>query len=271
MKEESGEAAPTISTQANTDNTQANIEKPAAPVRKPVKVRKEDKAVEPLHGLVYRLMYGSYGILFRYGGLKVHGIENVPMKGRVIIAPNHASLFDPPLVGCTVPRPVTTMGKAELFEKKTFGLRILGWIIRRMGSFPVKRGAPDRRALRMAMKVLQDEEALVIFPEGTRTRTGELGPPEHGVALIAHSTKSPVVPMYLKGTGAGFSPLQPKFCVIHPEVYFGKPIYFEEEYARKAKHETLDAIGLRIMAEIAALKEKAEGNSEPGDGKAKKR
>lgn len=221
------------------------------------KVRAEDKAVEPLHGFVYRLMYGSYGILFRIGGLKIHGIENVPMRGPVIIAPNHASLFDPPLVGCTVPRPVTTMGKAELFEKKNFGFKILGWIIRRMGSFPVKRGSADRRALRMAMRVLQNNEALVIFPEGTRTRNGELGPAEHGLALIAHSSKSPVVPMYLKGTEAALSPLQPKFRLIHPEVYFGKPLHFEEEYARKANRETLDDIGARVMAEIAKLKENA--------------
>ena len=225
--------------------------------RKTSQVRAEDKAVEPLHGFVYRLMYGSYGILFKIGGLKVHGIENVPLQGRVIIAPNHASLFDPPLVGCTVPRAVTTMGKAELFEKKTGGFKILGWIIRRMGSFPVKRGAPDRRALRMAMRVLQNDEALVIFPEGTRTRSGELGPAEHGVALIAHSAKAPVVPMYLKGTEAAFSPLQPKFRLIHPEVFFGEPLYFEEEYARKADRETLEIIGARIMAAIATLKEQA--------------
>jgi 1-acyl-sn-glycerol-3-phosphate acyltransferase len=223
-----------------------------------IKARQEDAGIEPLHGVVYRLMYGSYGLLFRLGGLKVHGLENVPMEGPVIITPNHASLFDPPLVGCTVPRMVTTMGKAELFEKKTFGLKILGWIIRRMGSFPVKRGAPDRRAIRFAMRVLQSGEALVIFPEGTRTRNGELGPPEPGVALIAHSTKAPVVPMYLKGTGAALSPLQPKFRLIHPEVYFGKPLRFEEEYARKGDRATLEAIGERIMQEIATLKQSAE-------------
>ena len=222
------------------------------------KVRAEDKVVEPRHGFVYRLMYGSYGVLFRLGGLQIHGVENVPMEGPVIIAPNHASLFDPPLVGCTVPRKVTTMGKAELFEKKTFGFKILGWIIRRMGSFPVKRGAPDRRALRMAMRVLQKGEALVIFPEGTRTRSGELGPAEPGVALIAHSTKAPVVPMYLQGTVAALSPLQPRFRLIHPAVYFGKPLHFEEEYARKADRETLEAIGARIMSEIARLEEAAK-------------
>lgn len=210
------------------------------------------------HGFIYRLMFNSYGLLFMLGGLKVHGRENVPQGGPVIIAPNHASLFDPPLVGFTVPRQVTTMGKSELFEKRTFGLKILGWIIQRMGTFPVKRGQPDRRALRMAMHVLNNGEALVIFPEGTRTRTGELGPPEAGLALIAHSTKAPVVPMYLKGTDAGFSPMQPKFRLIHPEVFFGEPLRFEEEYARRGDRETLEAIGGRIMDEIAALRDLAQ-------------
>ena len=229
----------------------------AAP-KAPRKARKE-KEFQVSHGFVYRLTFGSYGLLFKLGGLKVHGRENVPLTGPVIIAPNHASLFDPPLVGCTTPRPVTTMGKIELFEKKTCGVKLLGWIIQRMGTFPVKRGQPDRRALRMAMHVLKSGEALVLFPEGTRTRTGEFGPPEPGIALIAHSTKAPVVPMYLKGTEAGFSPLQPKFRVIHPEVFFGEPLRFEEEYARKGDRATLEAIGNRIMAEIARLKAEADG------------
>ena len=228
-----------------------------APEKTKSKARRE-KEFQVSHGFVYRLTFGSYGLLFKLGGLKVHGQENVPREGPVIIAPNHASLFDPPLVGFTVPRRVTTMGKIELFEKKTCGLKILGWIIQRMGTFPVKRGQPDRRALRMAMQVLREGGALVLFPEGTRTRTGELGPSEPGISLIAHATKAPVVPMYLKGTGEGFSPQQPKFRLIHPEVFFGEPLRFEEEYARKGDRATLEAIGNRIMEEIAKLKENAE-------------
>jgi 1-acyl-sn-glycerol-3-phosphate acyltransferase len=110
----------------------------------------------------------------------------------------------------------------------------------------------------MAMRVLQNGEALVIFPEGTRTRSGELGPAEPGVALIAHSTKAPVVPMYLQGTQAALSPLQPRFRLIHPAVYFGKPLHFEEEYGHKADRETLEAIGARIMNEIARLEIEAK-------------
>ncbi len=221
--------------------------------------RRGDKEFDVYHGFIYRLTFGSYGLLFKLGGLKVHGIENVPLEGPVIITPNHASLFDPPLVGCTMPRPVTTMGKIELFEKKTLGFKLLGWIIQRMGTFPVRRGQADRRALRMAMQVLKNGEALVIFPEGTRTRTGELGTSGPGIAMIAHATKSPVVPMYLKGTGAGFSPMHPKFKLIHPEVFFGEPLRFEEEYARKGDRATLDTIGTRIMSEIARLKQNADG------------
>ncbi|HVF09739.1 MAG TPA: lysophospholipid acyltransferase family protein [Abditibacteriaceae bacterium] len=213
----------------------------------------------PMHGWLYHFMFGSYGLFFRLNGLKVYGRENVPREGPFILAPNHVSLFDPPLVGVASPRLVTTMGKAELFEKKTCGLKILGFIIRRMGTFPVHRGKPDRRALRRAAQVLKAGGGLVIFPEGTRTTDGRLGPPELGIALIAHSAKAPVVPMYLKGTDRAFSKLHPGFRLIKPEAWFGPPLRFEEEYAQRGDRQTLHAISNRIMAEIARLRDVAEG------------
>jgi 1-acyl-sn-glycerol-3-phosphate acyltransferase len=151
------------------------------------------------------------------------------------------------------------MGKAELFDKKWFGLKIFPYIIQHMATFPVKRGAPDRRAMRRAAQVLKDGEALVIFPEGTRTRTGELGPGEIGLAMIAHSAKAPIVPMYLKGTDAALSPIAKKKGVrfFKTEVYFGQPLYFKDEYSRKADRATLQAITDRVMQEIANLRDNA--------------
>jgi 1-acyl-sn-glycerol-3-phosphate acyltransferase len=110
-------------------------------------------------------MTALFRVFFRLGGWRLHGRRNVPKRGAVILAPNHVSLFDPPLVGCSSPRRVTTMGKAELFDKKWFGLKIFPYIIQHMATFPVKRGAPDRRAMRRAAQVLKDGEALVIFPK----------------------------------------------------------------------------------------------------------
>ncbi|MDQ3813219.1 MAG: 1-acyl-sn-glycerol-3-phosphate acyltransferase, partial [Armatimonadota bacterium] len=201
---------------------------------------------------------------YRLGGMKIHGLENVPLEGPLIVAPNHVSLFDPPLVGVAMPRLVTTMAKAELFEKKTCGLKILGYVIQRMGTFPVRRGTPDRRALRRAIQVLKDGGALVIFPEGTRTRTGELGPAEPGLGMIAHATKAPILPVYLKGTECGFSHLHPKPRLIHPEVYFGNPLTFEKEYQQRANRATLQEIGERVMQEIARLRDQSQGEDASG-------
>jgi 1-acyl-sn-glycerol-3-phosphate acyltransferase len=217
----------------------------------------EDDEIVPIHDWIYHTMFGLYSVYFRLGGWKIHGRENIPMQGPLIIAPNHKSLLDPPLVGSSMPRLVTTMGKIELFEKKHLGLPILGKVIQHMGTFPVRRGTADRRAIRRALKVLSSGGALAIFPEGTRTRDGELGPPEMGIALIAHKAKAPVLPAYLKGTEGCFSYMQPKARLVKCEIFYGKPILFEEEYARKGDRATLQAIADKIMAGLAELKREA--------------
>lgn len=216
--------------------------------------------IVPIHDWIYSTMTWLFRQFFVLGGWEVHGREKVPLTGPVILAANHVSMFDPPLVGCASPRRVTTMGKAELFDKKWFGLKVFPYIIQHMATFPVKRGAPDRRALRRAARVLKDGEALVIFPEGRRTRSGELGPGEIGLAMIAHAARAPVVPMYLKGTDAALSPLSKRGGVrlFKAEVWFGEPLRFEAEYARRADRATLQAITDRVMEEIAHLRDAAQ-------------
>ncbi|MDF2440464.1 MAG: 1-acyl-sn-glycerol-3-phosphate acyltransferase [Abditibacteriota bacterium] len=245
---------------------QSTLDETAATEKKSEKVA--DDEIVPIHDWIYHTMFGAYSIYFRIGGWRIHGRENIPMDGPVIIAPNHKSLLDPPLVGSSLPRIATTMGKIELFEKKHFGLKILGKVIQHMGTFPVRRGTADRRAIRRALQVLKDDGALVIFPEGTRTRTGELGPSELGIALIAHNAKAPVVPSYIKGTEGCFSYLQPKARLIKAEIFYGKPIFFKEEYARKGDRATLQKIADRIMEAIAELRAQAGDGTTFEDAKA---
>ncbi len=216
-----------------------------------------DEEIVPHHDWIYHTMFGLYSVYFRIGGWEIHGRENIPMSGPLIVAPNHKSLLDPPLVGSSLPRLATTMGKIELFQKKHFGLRILGRVIQHMGTFPVRRGTADRRAIKRALQVLADDGALVIFPEGTRTRDGNLGTPELGIALIAHKAKAPVVPAYIKGTEGCYSYQQPKTRLVKAEIFYGQPLYFHEEYERKGDRATLETIAQRIMEEIAALKTQA--------------
>lgn len=239
-----------------------SVDKPAptsatAEVEKAKPAKTGGDEIIPVYGWTFYLMRWLYRQYFRLGGWKVYGRENVPKDGAIVIAPNHASLLDPPLVGCASPRRVMTMGKAELFDQKWLGFKILGYIITRMATFPVKRGSPDRRAIRRAAQLLKDGEALVIFPEGTRTRTGKLGSGEIGLAMIAHNAKAPIVPMYLGGTGKALSPFYRGFRIVKVEVRFGKPLYFEEEYARKGDKATLQSISDRVMQEIANLRDEA--------------
>lgn len=195
-------------------------------------------------------MSAVFRTYLRLGGWEVVGQGNIPASGPVILAPNHQSLLDPPLVGVSCGRWPFIMAKAELFKG------IVGWAIEQMGSFPVKRGAADRAAFKTAKTVLSQGHPLLIFPEGTRTRTGELGPAEAGLAMLAHSNKAPVVPVYISGTEKAFSPRRGGFRLVKARIEFGQPLYFEAEYARKADRETLEAIGTRIMSEIAAMRDR---------------
>jgi 1-acyl-sn-glycerol-3-phosphate acyltransferase len=210
---------------------------------------KSKAEIVPRHTWVFRFMGAMFRAYLRLGSWKVHGLENVPTSGPVILAPNHVSLLDPPLVGVSCGRWPFTMGKAELFHGAQ------GWAFQRMGCFPIKRGAPDRTAFKRARQILKDGHPLLIFPEGTRTRTGELGEAETGVAMLAHGAKAAVVPVWIAGTEASLSPANKKLRRVRVEVTFGKPIDFSEEYARKADRETLDAMGARVMTAIAELRD----------------
>ena len=201
----------------------------------------------PRHTPVFPLMSLVYKLYMRLGRSRVRGRRNVPQKGPVILAPNHVSMLDPPLVGIVCGRWPYTMAKAELFKG------VLGWVIEQMGTFPIHRGQADRRALKIARKLLDEGQALLIFPEGTRTRNGELGEAEIGVAMLAHASRAAVVPIFIAGTQGAFSPAHPGFAVVRTEIRIGKPLPLDDLYARRANRETLEEINARLMNAIQAL------------------
>ncbi len=129
-------------------------------------------------------------------GLKVEGRENIPDKGAIIVAPNHKSYWDPPVIGTAVNnRVIHYMAKEELFKNPIFG-----WVIRQFGTFPVKRGTVDRAAVRQAVRELKTGNPLGIFPEGTRIKREGLGRFHSGMASLALMTGTPVVPVAVIGT-----------------------------------------------------------------------
>jgi 1-acyl-sn-glycerol-3-phosphate acyltransferase len=129
------------------------------------------------------------------GPMKVVGRYRVPRRGGVLILANHISDADPPFLQLACPRATHFMGKSELFS-----IRFLGPVIRFFGGFPVKRGEPDRASLRYAMALLEEGEAVSIFPEGEASETGELLPLKPGIALIARQTGAPVICCGIRGT-----------------------------------------------------------------------
>ncbi len=135
-------------------------------------------------------------ILFRLlGGLRVEGQRRVPRRGGLLVTPNHISDCDPLALGAALPRPCWFMAKEELFA-----MRGLGPFIRFFHAFPVRRGEADRTALRMAETLLKAGEAVVIFPEGQLSATGELQPMLSGAALLALRAEVPVLPVGIEAT-----------------------------------------------------------------------
>jgi glycerol-3-phosphate dehydrogenase (NAD(P)+) len=128
------------------------------------------------------------GILV-YFRLRRLGTEHIP-EGGVILASNHRSFLDPFAIGCCLGRPIYFVAKQELFRNP-----FLGWLLNCLGAFPIKRGASDEESVATSLALLERGEAVVIFPEGTRIRTGSLATPKRGVGRLALQSGSPVVPI----------------------------------------------------------------------------
>jgi len=123
--------------------------------------------------------------------LRIDGMSNVPRSGPVLVVGNHVGNVEPPLTGVHIPRlDVYYMAKAELFRP-----RFIGWLFRRNHTFPVVRHSADRAALRFALGVLRNGHVLLVYPEGTRSWTGETHPPQAGAGFIARHSGAPIVPV----------------------------------------------------------------------------
>jgi 1-acyl-sn-glycerol-3-phosphate acyltransferase len=176
------------------------------------------------------------GVLKPLYRTEVIGLEHFPKDGGVLLCTNHIHNFDPLVVGTTAPRPVHFMAKEEIFK-----VPVLGNIVRKCNAFPVKRGMGDREALRAGLKVLKDGNVFGLFPEGTRSKTGEIGKGLSGAGFFALRTEADVVPCAIIGPYKSFGKLK---------VVYGKPIAMEDMRSRKASVEEVTEL---IMSEIHKL------------------
>jgi 1-acyl-sn-glycerol-3-phosphate acyltransferase len=188
------------------------------------------------YAIAKRICIAFFKLFFR---IKIENADLVPKEGSVLICANHISNFDPISVGVAVPRPVHFMAKVELFR-----VPILRGLVRSLHAFPVKRGAGDVQAIKQSMQILKNQEALVMFPEGTRHTTGELGKLHSGAALLAHKTHSPIVPVAIIGPYRIFGRLK---------VVFGEPIDPASFASDRKKNEAIEAITEELRARIARL------------------
>lgn len=171
--------------------------------------------------------------------VKVYGEENIPKNGAAILAVNHISFWDAPIILTSVKRPMRTMGKSELFEHK-----LLAPFLRMTGAFPVHRGTNDITAIKTALKTLKDGEIFTIFPTGTRIKDGDNADAKAGVALIASKSGAPVIPIAIRGGYRLF-----KRVTIH----IGKPLYVKSENGTKPSGDELQIYADNILAKINSL------------------
>ncbi len=168
---------------------------------------------------------------------KVEGIENVPKSGGMILCGNHQSFNDPIIIAAFSPKRLKFLAKAELFKNKIFS-----WFLRSLGCVPVDRSNGDLKAMRTCLKILKEDNSLLLFPEGTRSCI-HIDDVKPGALLFATKASVPVVPV-------GVSNLKP---FGRAKVSFGKPIYYTEYYNKKISSDEYKKLTINLMYEIYNL------------------
>ena len=163
----------------------------------------------------------------------VKGWEHVPSKGPYILASNHVSNLDPPILGISTPRRLHFMAKAELFKNP-----LLGWWLKKLWAFPIRRGEGDFGALKLALKYLQDGDPVLVFPEGTRrsgARSTKIPP---GSGFLAIKSGVPVIPVRVEGSQRVMPPGSKCFKRHMVTVTYGKPFFLKDysSYEEASKH-----------------------------------
>lgn len=171
--------------------------------------------------------------------LRVTGKEFIPKEGGVLLVSNHASYLDPVVLGVAYPRSLWFFARSDLFKNPFFG-----WLIRQLHAFPVQLHRPlDKDAIERAIKELREGKTVVVFPEGTRSRDGELHAGQAGVGLLAVKAGVPVLPVYLRGAYQAFPPGAQVFRPKKISVHFGTVLSFRPS---SPQTEEKDAVPLRV-------------------------
>jgi len=205
---------------------------------------------------VYRIAYPWMRVGFRglarilAPRLDISGSVNVPRRGAVLLTPNHISDADPPLVSLAAPRPLFFMAKREIF-----GIKNLGPLIRFFGAFPVDPHGSDRAALRYAQMLLENKQAVVVFPEGRCSPSAELEPALPGAVMLALRAGAPVVPVGIWNTPClvPYASTIPRPSLARVVIHFAPPIRFDD-LAHLPKRQAREIATQRLHDAIAAAR-----------------
>ena len=186
-------------------------------------------------------------IFFTFHGHRTYGADHLP-TGSCIIAPNHASFYDPPIISISCREEVYFLARKSLFEHFLFGMAI-----RHLNAFPVAGSAQDLSAFKLIFRLLKEGKKVVVFPEGIRTLDGNLSEIKSGIGMIAMKSQCPIVPTYIHGTfniwprGKKFPKIWRKSACV-----FGSPIR-AEDFQGIDKKEVHEAIARRLSDSILEL------------------
>jgi 1-acyl-sn-glycerol-3-phosphate acyltransferase len=198
----------------------------------------------PLYRAGHMLCTAVAELAFR---LKIHGRENLIEEGPAILASNHASYLDPPLVGVACRKEIFYLARKSLFEKP-----VLGPVLARVNCIPIDRDRGDVAAVRAILRLLKEGKRTLLFPEGTRSRDGKLQPARGGLGLIIAKSLAPVVPVRIFGSYAAL----PRSGGIHfsqVTMVVGKPLIFTKADLGTDERLAYQVLSDRVMATIAAL------------------
>ncbi len=201
-----------------------------------------------IYFLAYPAVFAVMRLLMRVlGRLTASGESNVPRRGGVLYCPNHSSDCDPVAIFVSAPRRCWMIGKSELFD-----IPRLGWFFAHFQAFPIKRGSPDRAALRRAEALLKSGEALLLFPEGRLSEDGHLQTLQPGAALLSLRTGAPIVPIGLQNTNRimPYGAVRPQYSPAPVTVTYGPPID-PRSYTHLPRGEALAAITRKLGEELA--------------------
>jgi 1-acyl-sn-glycerol-3-phosphate acyltransferase len=202
--------------------------------------------MEPVYGFCHAIIEIISDACFRG---ETAGIENFPAHGGYIVAANHASHLDPPVVGLHLPRQVCFFARKTLWKPG-----FASWWLDAVGCIPVDRdGGTDVTAIKRVLQALKDEKVIILFPEGTRSQDGELQVPKSGIGLLACRAQVPVVPARIFGSADAFSRTGKVRLGTPVSVTYGKPLLPADYDDRDAGKERYPRAAERIMAAIGRL------------------